>query len=152
MPPQQQGTVVKRGPRNYGARYMDEHYKRRYQGGFETQTAAAAWLRTKVDAVAALRRGDTPTPGTLPTVAELIDTFLATHEVDPATTNKMKYELAHARRAFGTRRIDELRPLAGMAGHAAAADAAPAVRHLQAGAGAGGDAGPAGLQPVCPHP
>jgi hypothetical protein len=85
MPKQQQGTVVKRGPRNYGARYHDEGDppRRRYQGGFTTQSAAEAWLRTRVAEVAALRRGDTPRPDTLPTVAELIDSFLATHEVDP---------------------------------------------------------------------
>ena len=111
MPKQQQGTVVKRGPRNYGARYHDEQGRRRYQGGFQTQTAAEAWLRTRVAEVAAVRRGDTPRPNTLPTVDELIDSFLATHEVDPATTSKPKYELAHARRAFGTQRIDQLRPV-----------------------------------------
>src|SRR5439155_14240944 len=37
--------------------------------------------------------------------------FLATHEVDPATTDKLRYELAHAKRAFGDKRIDQLTPL-----------------------------------------
>jgi integrase len=111
MPKQQAGSVVKRSRRNYGVRYYDANGVRRYQGGFETQTAAESWLRDKVDEVSALRRGDLPHPGELPTVDELIDTFLATHEVDPATINKLKYELVHARRAFGSLRIDELRPL-----------------------------------------
>jgi integrase len=112
MPKQQQGTVVKRGARNYGARYTDEHHRRRYQGGFTTQTAAEAWLRTRCAEVAAVRRGSAPLPGTLPTVGALIDTYLATHEVDPATTAKLRHWLAHARRAFGDTRIDQLQPVA----------------------------------------
>jgi integrase len=111
MPKTQTGSVVKRSKRNYGARYYDDQGVRKYQGGFETQTAAESWLRTKVDEVLARKRGDLPHPGELPTVDQLIDSFLATHEVDPATLNKLKYELAHARRKFGTARIDELRPL-----------------------------------------
>jgi integrase len=111
MPKAQAGSVVKRGKRNYGARFYDEEGIRRYQGGFETESAAEAWLRTKVDEVLAVRRGDLPHPDTLPTVDELIDGFLASHEVDPATTKKMTYELDHAKRRFGSVRIDELRPL-----------------------------------------
>jgi integrase len=117
MPKKQVGSVVKRSKRNYGVRWYsgkrDEKGKlvRHYQGGFETQSAAEAWLRTKVDEVLALRRGDLPHPDVLPTVNQLVDGFLASHDVDPATTNKLKYELAHAKRQFGTLRIDELRPL-----------------------------------------
>jgi integrase len=44
-------------------------------------------------------------------VAALVDGFLETHEVDPATTAKLRYELAHAKRTFGDRRIDDLKPL-----------------------------------------
>jgi len=111
MPKTQTGSVVKRSKRNYGARYYDEQGVRRYQGGFQTQTAAEAWLRAKVDEVSALRRGDLPHPGKLPTVGEQIDGFLASHDVDPATTKKLYYELAHAKRRFGSLLIDELRPL-----------------------------------------
>ena len=111
MPKRQTGSVVRRGKRSYGCRFYDEQGRRCYQGGFETQTAAETWLRSKVDEVLALRRGDVPRPDTLPTVEELIDGFLASHDVDPATTDKLRYELAHARRKFGSLRIDELRPL-----------------------------------------
>lgn len=111
MPRRQFGSVVERGKRNFGVRYYDQGGIRRYQGGFETESAAKLWLRTKVDEVLALRRGDLIHPGTLPTVDELIDGFLASHDVDPATTKKLVYELAHARREFGSTRIDELRPL-----------------------------------------
>jgi integrase len=108
MPSVQRGSVVKRGNR-WQARYYDETGTRRAQGGFDTRSAAREWVDDKAKGVAALRRGDLPSPGTLPTVHVLIDTFLAGHEVDPATIDKLKYELAHARRAFGDRRIDALR-------------------------------------------
>src|SRR5690242_3311842 len=110
MPSDQRGSVVKRGKRNYAARWYDETGGRCYQGGFETQSAAREWVDGKVKEVAALRRGELPHPATLPTVDELLDMFLAGHEVDPATIVKLRYELAHARRAFGDKRIDELRP------------------------------------------
>src|SRR5581483_5477947 len=89
----------------------DDTGARKFQGGFATKSEARDWVDDRVEEVAALRRGDLPKPGTLPTVEELIDGFLATHDVDPATTDRMKYELAHAKRAFGDRRIDELKPL-----------------------------------------
>jgi integrase len=34
---------------------------------------------------------------------------LVTHEVDPATTDKLRYELKHATREFGDKRLDQLR-------------------------------------------
>ena len=42
-------------------------------------------------------------------MTELVDQFLATHEVDPATTEKLLYELKHATREFGDKRLDQLR-------------------------------------------
>ncbi len=110
MPARQRGSVVKRGA-SWQARWYDENGARASHGGFATKTDAADWLTDKVREVAALRRGDLPAPGTIPTVTELVDGYLASHEVDPATTSKLKYELAHAKREFGDRRIDELRPL-----------------------------------------
>jgi integrase len=110
MPARQRGSVVRRG-QSWQARWYDENGTRRSHGGFDTKTAAGDFLETKVDGVLALRRGDLPAPDTIPTVNELVDGYLASHEVDPATTSKLKYELAHAKREFGSRRIDELRPL-----------------------------------------
>lgn len=110
MPSAQRGAVVKRG-RRWGARWYDDAGARRFRGGFETKTAAREWVDSTVAEVAALRRGDLPKPGTIPTVSELIDTFLAYHDVDQATIDKLGYELAHAKRKFGAVRIDELRPL-----------------------------------------
>ena len=116
MPASQRGSVVKRGNR-WAARWYepDPHDEgnqvRRFQGGFETKSAAREWVDDKVDEVAALRRGDRPRPSEVPTVSDLVDSFLVSHEVDPATTNKLRYELAHAKREFGDRRVDDLKPL-----------------------------------------
>jgi integrase len=110
MPAKQRGSVVKRG-KNWQARWYDENGQRHARGGFETKTAAGDWLQPKVDEVSALRRGDLPTPDRIPTVNDLVSGYLATHEVDPATTKKNMYELGHATRAFDGRKIDELTPL-----------------------------------------
>jgi integrase len=110
MPSAQRGSVVKRGTR-WAARWYDETDSRRFQGGFDTKTAAREYVDGKVEEVAALRRGDLPKRTEIPTVAELVEGFLGTHEVDPATTNRLRYELAHAKREFGDVRIDQLRPL-----------------------------------------
>src|SRR5512133_1985596 len=110
MPSAQRGSVVKRGDR-WAARFYDEAGVRRFQGGFETKTAARAFVDNKVDEVSALRRGEIPRPSEIPTVDALVDGFRASHEVDPATTNKLRYELAHAKRQFGDVRIDQLKPL-----------------------------------------
>ncbi len=112
MPKAQTGSVVRRGKRNYGARYYDEQGARRYQGGFETHTAAAAWLRTKVDEVLALRRGDLiPTRDRPPTVDNLLDVFLEKHgrTLDPLTKRKMIAQFRKARAEFGDRHPDSLR-------------------------------------------
>jgi integrase len=107
----QRGSVVKRGPRSYLVRWYDAEGHRKARGGFETQSAAVEWLNTELDTVKAVRRGERPRAEDVPTVGELVGRFLATHEVDPATTKKLSYELKHATRAFGDRRVDELRPM-----------------------------------------
>jgi integrase len=109
MPSVQSGSTVKRGQR-WGARWYDEAGARRFQGGFETRSAAHEFVDDKVEEVAALRRGDLPRPSEIPTVAGLVDAFLAAHEVDQATTDKLRYQLAHAKAAFGEKPIDRLTP------------------------------------------
>jgi hypothetical protein len=109
MPSVQRGSVVKRGKR-WAARWYDENGKRRSQGGFETKGAAREWVNNKVEEIAALRRGDLPKPNEIPTVSALVDAFLSAHQVDPATTDKLRYQLAHAKAAFGDRAIDKLTP------------------------------------------
>jgi integrase len=107
MPARQRGQTVKRGCL-WGARWYDEAGTRRFKGGFQTRSDARAWVHRKVGEVEALRRGDVPAPVDVPTVAELVDRFLAAHEVDPATTEKMRVQLKHATRAFGEMRLDRL--------------------------------------------
>jgi integrase len=110
MPARQRGSVARRGT-TWQARYYDAENLRRSRGGFETKTAAGDWLDRQLEEVEALRIGERPAPDTIPTVADLVSGYLAAHEVDPATTKKLCYELAHATRAFGDKRVDELRPL-----------------------------------------
>jgi integrase len=110
MPARQRGDVRKRGA-TWQARYYDAANIRRSRGGFDTKTAAGAWLDRQLDEVEAIRSGERPAPETIPTVSDLVVGYLATHEVDPATTRKLTYELGHATRAFGERRVDELTPL-----------------------------------------
>src|SRR5919106_5296320 len=108
MPARQRGQTIRRG-KSWGARYYDESGVRTFRGGFATRTEAREWVDRKVDEVEALRSGERLSPSAIPTVAELVEQFLATHEVDPATTDKLRYELKHATRAFGDKRIDQLR-------------------------------------------
>ncbi len=110
MPSVQRGQVVKRGKR-WGARWYDEEGVRRFRGGFATKTQAREWVDNKTKGVAALRRGDLPKPSDVPTVEKLVDSFLESHEVDPATTYKLRFELAHAKRGFEGKRIDKITPL-----------------------------------------
>ena len=71
-----------------------------------------AWLDNKVHEVAQLRRRERVSHNDMPLVADFIDTFLATHDVDPDTIEKkMKYQLNHAKRAFGKKRLNELQPI-----------------------------------------
>lgn len=117
MPARQRGTVVRRPGRKWEARWRDESDRPRLRGGFETKTAARDWLEAKVERVAAVRNaarfGD-PLPGETGgsvTVAELIEGFLAQHEVDPATIRKLRSQLGHAVGAFGDRPIVTLTPM-----------------------------------------
>jgi hypothetical protein len=111
VPSVQRGQVVKRGKR-WGARFYDEAGARRFQGAFETKTAARDWLDNRVNEVASVRRGDTfvmarDRPQTIDT---LLDTFLEKHgrTVDPGTERKLRAQLKHARGTFGDRHPDGL--------------------------------------------
>jgi hypothetical protein len=112
MPAKQSGSVAKRGPRNYQARYRDENGNQRGQGGFETRTAAREWLDNRMNEVLALRRGDlVPTRDRPATVDVLLDVFLEKHgrTIDAATKRKLEAQLRRARAEFGTRHPDTLR-------------------------------------------
>ena len=108
MPARQHGSAVRRG-KTWAARYRDFEGIQRLRGGFGTKTEAREWVDSKVDEVEALRNGERLAPAEIPTVTEFVDRFLETHEVDPATTDKLRYELKHATREFGEKRLDQLR-------------------------------------------
>ena len=104
---------VKRSQRNYGCRFYDEDGVRQYQGGFTTETAAEAWLRSKVDEVDALRRGDA-----IPHTRPAADHRHAPRRVprqarphgrpgDQAEADRAASK--HARAEFGDRHPDSLR-------------------------------------------
>ena len=106
MPAKQRGSVDRHG-RGWRARWLDESGARRSLGGFETKTAAADYLETRVKEVALLRRGDLLPAWHRPqTVSALLDMFLERHgaTVDPATEAKLRRQLKHAapRSATGT--------------------------------------------------
>ena len=111
IPSVQRGHVVKREG-SWGVRWYDENGNRRRQGGFETKSAAREWVDNKVAEVAALRRGDRAALARSEsvTVSEAVDRYLAAHEVDVATTEKLRRQLRHATAAFGARQLATLRP------------------------------------------
>lgn len=114
MPRVQRGAVVKRGTRNYQARWRDDRGKQHGQGGFETSTAAWKWLDAKVGEIVALRRGELiPVAHRPGTVAALLDLFEEKHgrNIDPATLRTVKSCLRHARREFAERHPDSLNRL-----------------------------------------
>ena len=100
MPARQRGQVVKRGA-TWAARYYDEQNIRRSRSAFATKSEAREWLDRKVAEVEALRSGDRVAPSDIPTVSDLVDSYLATHEVDPATTDKLRYQWRMPRRRSG---------------------------------------------------
>jgi integrase len=113
MPSVQRGSVVKRGKR-WAARWYDENGIRRFQGGFETKSAAREWVDDQVQEVVGLRRGDIlPTRDRPTTVGVLLDVFLEKHgrNVDSATKRNLTTQLRKARAVFGDRHPDSLRKI-----------------------------------------
>jgi integrase len=78
--------------------------KRVQRGGFASKQDAGEALERALER---LRRANS-TATTL-TLAELIDEYLAQHDAQPETIEKLRWLLAKAVRAFGDRRIGELR-------------------------------------------
>jgi integrase len=108
MPARQRGTIVKLTG-SYGVRWANEHGERQRHAGFRTKSEARDWLDAKVTEVEAIRRGVLIAPTSRPTVTELVDTFLELHDVDAATTRKLRSQLGRATNRFGDRRPDEIR-------------------------------------------
>lgn len=112
MPARQRGSRAKRAKSGtwYG-RYYDENNKRRSVSGFPTKSAYDEWMAAKLAEVEALRRGDRIRRGPrIETVDQLLDLFEERHgpSVEENTAETLKYNLKHARRAFGECHPDEL--------------------------------------------
>ncbi len=115
MPARQRGFARKRPSGWLAGWYVDGRQVAR--GGFRTRTEALDYANEKATVAAtrsnAIRFGD-PIPqaasdvSTVSTVSQLIDAFLARHDVDPATIKKLRSQLGHARRAFGDRDVASL--------------------------------------------
>jgi integrase len=78
--------------------------KRVQRGGFESERAAAEALERVLEQ---LRREQGFVES--PTLAEFVEVYLAQHEGEPETTAKLRWLLRKAVRAFGERRLSELR-------------------------------------------
>jgi hypothetical protein len=89
----------------YRYRTAGRNSKRIQRGGFVSEQDARAALDRALEK---LRWADRSAP--MLTLAELVDSYLAQHEVSPVTLEKLGWLLAHAVGAFGERRLDELRP------------------------------------------
>jgi hypothetical protein len=79
--------------------------RRVQRGGFESEQAAAEALER---ALRRLRREQGLVEA--PMLRELVDVYLAQHEGEPETVEKLRWLLAKAVRSFGYRRIGQLRP------------------------------------------
>jgi integrase len=104
----QQGQVfpLKAGGNSWAYRYrLGGRESRRVQrGGFTTEEAAAEALERALDH---LRREQGLTEA--PTLAELVKLYLAQHDGEPETTEKLRWLLAKSVHVFGDQRISRLR-------------------------------------------
>jgi len=75
------------------------------RGGFASEQAAAEELERALEQ---LRREQGLVES--PTLSEFVDVYLAQHEGEPETTEKLRWPLAKAVRVFGERRLTQLRP------------------------------------------
>jgi hypothetical protein len=78
--------------------------RRVQRGGFASERDASEALERALERVRR-ERGC----GTAPTLAELVDEYLAQHDGEPETIEKLGWLLTKAAKAFGTCRLPELR-------------------------------------------
>jgi len=107
----QQGQVFELNRRNregepiwaYRYRLAGRGSRRVQRGGFGCEEDAAAALERELDHVRRERR----IPRSL-TLSELVNTYLAQHDVQPVTIEKLRWLLSKAISVFGDRRVGEL--------------------------------------------
>ena len=99
MPAVQRGQVYKLPGGNWAYRYRDETRRRRQVGGFKTKGEASHALASALDFA---RLGARGVPRDL-TLAELVERYLAQHDVDPVTIDRLRSQLRQAEHVFGDR-------------------------------------------------
>jgi integrase len=87
----------------YRYRVAGRGSRRVQQGGFASEYGAAAALERELDRLRRERR----IPQSL-TLSELVETYLAQHDVQPVTIEKLRWLLSKAVAVFGDRRVGEL--------------------------------------------
>jgi integrase len=100
-------SVARDGGELWAYRYRTggRHSKRIQRGGFASEQDASAALERTLER---LRRANGS--GRMLTLAELVEQYLAQHEVAPVTLEKLRWLLKHAVAAFGEKRLDDLQP------------------------------------------
>jgi integrase len=88
----------------YRYRTGGRNSERVQRGGFTSERDAAEALRRELERLRRQRR----VAGSL-TLAELVDAYLAQHDVEPVTIEKLRWLLAKAVAVFGDRPVGELR-------------------------------------------
>lgn len=109
----QQGQLVKlktsdqNGNQLWAYRYRSagRGSKRIQRGGFASERDAREALRRALERTRRKTRLGTRTV----TLSELVEVYLAQHDVDPVTSEKLRWLLSKAVAAFGGTRVDELR-------------------------------------------
>lgn len=129
----QQGTLEQLDDGRWRARYrVDGRDGKRPQKTFAAnrKREAAQWLRDRVGEVEAARDGDGADlilrREADRTVEQTIEDYLAAHDAAAPTLGKLRYQLEHARRAFGSRALQSLEPFELQAWRKTLA---PGVRH-----------------------
>jgi hypothetical protein len=87
----------------YRYRVAGRGSRRSQRGGFATQADAAAALERELECVRRERRVSRSL-----TLAELVEVYLAQHDVAPVTVEKLRWLLGKAIVVFGGRRVGEL--------------------------------------------
>ena len=103
----QQGQVFAKGPSNWAYRYRlgGRDSKRVQRSGFPTEAAAEQALDRALERA---RQGQGLSRH--PTLSELVEMYLAQHDTEPETIEKLRWLLSKATAAFGNTPISELQP------------------------------------------
>ena len=98
-------VAVRMGGRHWAYRYRTggRDSKRVQRGGFASEQDARDALERELERVRREQR-----IARRLTLAELVDTYLAQHDVQPVTIEKLRYLLSKATAVFGDRKIGEL--------------------------------------------